>query len=321
VTARALRWAVIGTANIAAKAFLPAMRAAGDTAVVVGSRDPERARGWAAENQVGRAASYADAVAADDVDAVYISVPNDLHVTWAARAAAAGRAVLCEKPLGVDAEQVARLLDETRGALLWEAFVFPFHPQTARLAQLCAPDGPIGGLREIISEFHFRAGSPENIRWSAERGGGALMDVGCYPVRLARLLYDAEPTAAAASSVWAGSGVDAETASVLDFPDDRRLILSAGLQRYPSTFTRLIGDSGELLVSNPFHPTDRDVVELWRDGERVESWPAGPQRAFQYAVEHIDAVVSENATPRFLATDTALGNARALDLVREAARR
>jgi predicted dehydrogenase len=315
------RWAVLGTANIAAKSFLPAMRAAGGHAVVVGSRDADRARVWADANEVEQTADYAGALERDDVDAVYIALPNIEHTAWAARAVAAGHAVLCEKPLGIDTADTEALLTEIpQDALLWEAFVFPFHPQTARLAQLCAPDGPIGGLREIISEFHFRAGSPENIRWSAERGGGALMDVGCYPVRLARLLYDAEPTAAAASSVWAGSGVDAETASVLDFPDDRRLILSAGLQRYPSTFTRLIGDSGELLVSNPFHPTDRDVVELWRDGERVESWPAGPQRAFQYAVEHIDAVVTENATPRFLATDTALGNARALDLVREAAR-
>jgi predicted dehydrogenase len=321
VTGRPLRWAVIGTANIAAKAFLPAMRAAGDTAAVVGSRDPETARSWAEENQVERAASYADALEADDIDAVYISVPNDLHVTWAARAAATGRAVLCEKPLGLDAEQVAGLLDETRGALLWEAFVFPFHPQSARLAELCAPDGPIGGLREIGSEFHFRAGSPENIRWSAERGGGALMDVGCYPIRLARLLFGGEPSAAVASAVWAGSGVDAEMAAVLQFPDDRRLVLSAGLQRYPSTFTRLIGESGELRVSNPFHPTDRDVVELWRDGERIDRWPAEPQRAFQYAVEHIGTVVAGNETPRFLAAETALGNARALDLVHEAARR
>jgi predicted dehydrogenase len=321
VSRRALRWAIVGTANIAAKAFLPAMRAAGDTAVVVGSRNPEKAAVWAADNQVERTASYADAVDAEDVDAIYIALPNDLHVTWAARAVRSGRPVLCEKPLGLSAAEVAGLLGATENALLWEAFVFPFHPQTGRLATLSAADGPIGGLREIVSEFHFHVGSAENIRWSAEHGGGALLDVGCYPIRLARLVFGAEPTAAVTSTVASASRVDAEVASIVDFPDNRRLLLSAGMQRFPSTFTRLVGDSGELRVSNPFHPGERDTVELWRDGECIDTWPAGPVRAFQYAVEHIGAVVAGETAPISLAREDALGNARALDLVRQAARR
>jgi predicted dehydrogenase len=313
-------WGVIGTANIAAKAFLPAMRAAGDVAVAVGSRDPDRAAGWAEENQVGRAVGYADVLAADDVDAVYIAVPNDQHVTWAARAAATGKAVVCEKPLGLDAAEVAGLVDRVGDALLWEAFVFPFHPQTALLAELCAPGGPIGGLREIGSEFHFRVGRAENIRWNAALGGGALLDVGCYPIRLARLLFGDEPTTAAASAVSAESGVDAEFAAVTLFPGDRRLVFSVGMRRFPSTFTRLIGDTGELRVSNPYHPTEHDTVELWRDGRRERTWPADPARAFQHAVQHVGAVLAGTAKPEHLAAADALGNARALDLVRAAAR-
>jgi D-xylose 1-dehydrogenase (NADP+, D-xylono-1,5-lactone-forming) len=313
-------WGVIGTANIAAKAFLPAMRAAGHVAVAVGSRDPARAGGWAAENQVGRAVGYADVLAADDVDAVYIAVPNDQHVTWAARAAATGKAVVCEKPLGLTAAEVAGLVDRVGDALLWEAFVFPFHPQTALLAELCGPDGPIGGLREISSEFHFRVGRADNIRWNAALGGGALLDVGCYPIRLARLLFGGEPTTAAASAVPAESGVDAEFAAVTMFPGDRRLVFSVGMRRFPSTFTRLVGDEGELRVSNPYHPTEHDTVELWRDGRRERTWQADPARAFQHAVEHVGAVLAGTAKPQHLAAADALGNARALDLVRAAAR-
>jgi xylose dehydrogenase (NAD/NADP) len=312
------RWAVVGTANIAARAFLPAMRAAGHVAAVVGSRDPARAAAWAATNDVGRAASYTDALDAD-VDAVYIALPNDEHVAWAARAARTGRAVLCEKPLGLTADEVAGLLREVGDALLWEAFVFPFHPQTELLRQLCAPGGPIGGLREVVSEFHFTVRAPENIRWQATRGGGALLDVGCYPVRLARLLFGAEPTEAAARAFFNEPGVDADLAAVADFPDQRRLIFSVGMRRSPSTYTRLIGAEAELRVSNPFHPTEHDRVELWRAGACEQTWANEPPRAFQYAIEHIGAVLAGTEAPRHLAAADALGNAAALDLIRTAA--
>jgi predicted dehydrogenase len=319
VSTKPIRWAVLGTANIAAKAFLPAMRAAGHTAVAVGSRDPERAGAWATENSVGRAVSYADAISADDVDAIYIAVPNDQHVRLAAQAAASGRPVVCEKPLGLDAGEVDTLLAQVGDARLWEAFVFPFHPQTALLVQLCAADGPIGGVREIISEFHFRVTRVENIRWQPVNGGGALLDVGCYPIRLARLLFGTEPSSAAAEAVVAESGVDAEFAAVLAFPDAQRLIFSVGMRRASSTYTRVIGDDGELRVSNPFHPTENDTVELWRGGQLVQTWPADPARAFQYAIEHVADVVN-GAEPKHLAATDSPGNARALDLVRAAVR-
>jgi predicted dehydrogenase len=227
--------------------------------------------------------------------------------------------VLCEKPLGLTADEVAGLLSQVGDALLWEAFVFPFHPQTQLLRQLCAPGGPIGGLREIISEFHFTVRQPQNIRLQAVRGGGALLDVGCYPVRLARLLFGAEPAQAAARADWTAEGVDAGLAAVADFPGQRRLIFSVGLRRFPSTFTRLIGADAELRVSNPFHPTEHDRVELWRGGACEQTWGNEPPRAFQYAIEHIGAVVAGTEAPRHLAATDALGNAAALDLIRAAA--
>jgi predicted dehydrogenase len=318
-TTRPIRWAVLGTANIAVRSFLPAMRAAGHVAVAVGSRDPGRAAEWARANDVGRAVGYADAITADDVDAIYVAMPNDQHVHWAARAAATGRAVLCEKPLGLTAAQVGDLLARTGDALLWEAFVFPFHPQTALLAELCAPAGPIGGVREISSEFHFRAPNPANIRWNAALGGGALLDVGCYPIRLARLLFDAEPVAAGADTVLTESDVDAECAAVVRFPDARRLMFSVGMRRAPSTYARVIGDDGELRVTNPFHPTETDTVELWRGGKLQQTWLADPVRAFQYGVQHVADVLAGTTAPRHLAATDSPGNARALDLVRAAA--
>jgi predicted dehydrogenase len=309
---------VLGTANIAARAFLPAMRAAGHVASVVGSRDPARAASWAVDNDVARAVTYEEALDAD-VDACYVALPNDQHVAWAGRAAATGRAVLCEKPLGLTADEVTGLLSQVGDALMWEAFVFPFHPQTELLRRLCAPGGPIGGLREVVSEFHFTVRSPENIRWQAEHGGGALLDVGCYPVRLARLLFGAEPAKAAARAFRTAGGVDADFAAIADFPDQRRLVFSAGMRRSPSTFTRLIGLEGELRVTNPFHPTERDRVELWRGGSCTQTWANGAPSAFQHAIAHIGAVIAGAEAPRHLAAADALGNAAALDLIRTAA--
>jgi D-xylose 1-dehydrogenase (NADP+, D-xylono-1,5-lactone-forming) len=245
-------------------------------------------------------------------------LPNDQHVHWAARSAASGKPVLCEKPLGLDTDEVESLLGQVWDARLWEAFVFPFHPQTALLAELCEPGGAIGGVREIISEFHFRVTRPENIRWSVHQGGGALLDVGCYPIRLARLLFGAEPESASATAVLGESGVDAEFAAAMDFPDDRRLIFSVGMRRFPSTYTRIIGDEAELRVTNPYHPTENDTVELWRGGELAKTWPADPVRAFQYGIMHIADVLA-GAVPRHLAATDSPGNARALDLARVAA--
>ncbi len=315
----AVRWAVLGTATIAAKAFLPAMRAAGGTAVVVGSRDPDRARGWAAEHDVADTADYAGALDRTDVDAVYIALPNDQHVRWAAAAAATGRPVICEKPLGLDTAEVSGLLAGLpAGAAFWESFAFPFHPQTELLRRL-DDDGTLGEVRESVSEFHFDVRTPTNIRFDPALGGGALYVVGCYPVRLARLVFGAEVDAAAARSFTADSGVDVETAAVADFTSGQRLLLSAGMRRPASTATRIIGSAAELRVSNPFHPKPTDTVELWRDGAPVRSWTADPAPAFQWMIAHAQQVVRGESAPRLTAAESSLGNARALDLIRAAA--
>ncbi len=310
-----VNWGILGTANIAAKAFLPALREAGGRAVVVGSRSELRAVEWAAANQVERSTFYEAVVADPEVQAVYVALPNDQHAQWAAAALAAGKVVLCEKPLAMDTEQAQGLLAAVpAGGLLWESFVFPFHPQTMLVTGLIA-DGRIGDLSEVASEFHFQVGSPDNIRLDVERGGGALYDVGCYPLRLGRLLFDAEPLRANASATF--DGVDRDMAAVVDFPGGR-LILSAGLRRPASTFTRIIGSSGELRVSNPFHPRSADTVQLWVDGALSQTWPTAAGSAFQHAITHVQSVITGDVPPKHLAVHDALDQAIAMDLVRAA---
>lgn len=317
-----VRWGILGTANIAAKTFLPALReAGGGTAIAVGGRDGAKAAGWAAEHGVDVGVEgYAELLAREDIDAVYIPLPNTLHAPWTEAALDRGKAVLCEKPLCVTPAETERVLaaaDSSPGPL-WEAFVFPYHPQTTLLQELIE-ESAIGELREVHSSFHFRLQGPGNIRLAPDLGGGALFDVGCYPVRLARLLFDAEPTAGTAVATRT-NGVDAETVGLLDFPGDRRLVLSCGFGRTSDTFTRLLGTDGEIRVSNAFHPAPGDTVEVWRarGRQREVSAPAGT--AFSWAIRHIHAVLTGSTAPRHLAMDDALGNARALQLLHDALR-
>jgi predicted dehydrogenase len=231
--------------------------------------------------------------------------------------------VLCEKPLAgtlAETEQVLAVARET-GTPLWEAFMFPFHDQMARLRTLLA-EGVIGELREIQSNFHFLMADPGgNVRMSAALAGGALADVGCYPVRLARDLFAAEHETAWATADWDAGGVDVATFGVLGFPGGRRLLLSCGFGRAGDTFSRLVGTGGQINVTNPFHPTPADSFEV-RAAGAAPAWYPGAGRdwfSFTPAVRHIQAVVRGEEAPRLLAVDTALGSARALhDLIHSA---
>lgn len=310
-----VRWGILGTANIARKSLLPAVAAAGGTPHCVGSRSVERAEAWAAEHGVARGTDYDGVLADPDVEVVYVALPNDQHVEWARRAVDAGKAVLCEKPFGLTATEVATLTDGLApDAPVWESFVFPFHPQTELIASLLPG---LGEPLQLDSQFRFTVASETNIRLNPV-GGGALYDVGCYPIRLARLLLGAEPVAAHGSAVFRGPGVDASVTAVLDFPADRRLVLSASLQRPFSATTRIVGTEAELRVSHPFHPKPADVVELIRDGEVVQTWTPDPRTAFTFGVTHVQDAVRGLEPPRHTAGADARAQAEALDLVRAA---
>jgi predicted dehydrogenase len=323
--AKTVRWGIIGTANIARRFFLPAVREAGGVPAAVAGRDRDRVTPWASENGVERAIVGYPAVLEDSaVDALYIPLPNSLHAEWTIRALHAGKPVLCEKPLTGSVAETERVLAAARqtGTPLWEAFVFPFHDQMRRLRGLLA-DGVIGELREIQSNFHFLLTRPENnIRISAGLAGGALNDVGCYPVRLARDLFGGEPETAWATSEWDAGGVDASTWGSLGFGGGRRLLLSCGFTRALDTYSRLLGTSGYINITNPFHPRAGDSFEVCAPGKEPVTHPGlGRERhSFTAAVRHIQAVVAGDEAPRLLAVDSSLGSARALaDLAASAA--
>ena len=319
----AVKWGIVGTANIARAVFLPGMRQAGGTAEAVASRDIAKAEQYAADHGIARAVgSYQALVDDPGVDALYIPLPNSMHAEWVIAALRAGKPVLSEKPLCgnlADTERVLAVARET-GTLLWEAFAFPFQAQMTGIRDVVS-SGAIGEIREIQSSFHFMVSRSENIRFSADLQGGALNDVGCYPIRLALDLFGEEHDSAWADAISGGRGVDIESWGSLGYPDGRRLMLSCGFRRSYDTFTRLLGTAGEIRIGNPFHPSAGDQFEVLARGSDAVIGHAADEPSFAPAIRHIQDVVRGLAEPRLLAVDTALPTARALEDLRAAARR
>lgn len=321
-TQRPIRWGILGTANIARASFLPGLRWAEGEAYAVGGRDLARTRQYASANGIERAMQGYDAVVADErVDAVYIPLPNSLHAEWIVKSLDAGKAVLCEKPLCLDVAQAESVLEVARRSPrpLWEAFVFPWRRQTHRVLEIIR-SGQVGEIREVQSSFHFEIYNPGNIRLDPGLGGGATYDVGCYPTIYANMLFDGDPQDAVAMARWTPRGVDIALQGVLSFGDERRLVVSCGMDSPQDTFTRLLGSEGEIRLTNPWHPTVGDTLEIRRgDGVEIEH-PNGEEPSFGPAIAHIQAVLRGEAEPEHLAIDESLPNARAIELLLESAR-
>ena len=317
-----VRWGILGAADIARAQFLPGLReAGGGRAVLVASRDGGRADAFARNHGVDQGVEgYDSVVDSPGIDAVYVALPNSHPARWAQRALEMGKAVLCEKPLCVGSAQTAAVLETATetGALLWESFVFPFQAQHRRLLDLLA-GGAIGEVRELNSLFYFNLSRSEDIRLSEELGGGALADVGCYPIRLAQeVLSTRDPSAGDAVGFATGNGaVETEAGAVVDY-GRQRLVLGCGFGRAVDTFTRVLGTDGQIHLTNPFHPQPADTLVLRRDGKETVEHPTVDARSFTAALRRIPAVLREEETPAHLADESSLRTARTLEVVAQA---
>jgi predicted dehydrogenase len=273
--AERVRWGVLGAAKIAVERVIPAMQR-GEWAEVsaVASRDPGRARRVADALGIPRAyGSYEELLADPEIEAVYNPLPNHLHVPWSIRAAEAGKHVLCEKPVGLDAGEARRLLEarDRTGVKIQEAFMVRTHPQWLAARELVR-SGRIGELRSFACTFSYFNRDAANIRNQATMGGGALMDIGCYPVTLSRFVYGAEPRRVLGhverDPEW---GVDRLTTAVLDFAAGHATFTCA-TQLAPYQRVQLFGTRGRVEVEVPVNaPPDRPTRILVADDAGVET--------------------------------------------------
>jgi predicted dehydrogenase len=272
-----LRWGIISTARIGTEHVIPAIQKAANCEVVgVASRSLVDAERVAASLGIERAyGAYEDLLAADDIDAVYNPLPNHLHKEWTIAALRAGKHVLCEKPMALNAADAQDMVDvaEAEGKALMEAFMYRHHPSWVEVKRM-VDAGVIGDVRSIDCVFSFFNDDPDNIRNKSETGGGAVMDIGCYPISVARWLYGAEPLDVVARVRRdPTSGVDVVTSAILDF-GGRYCTLVVSTRAEACQEVHVLGERGRIQVDIPFNiPPDRPShIRLIQGGDP----PANP---------------------------------------------
>ena len=265
-----IRWGVLGAAKIARTKVIPAMQRAQEGEVTaLASRSLETARSAAATLGIAKAyGSYEELLADPDVDAVYIPLPNHLHVPWSIKAAEAGKHVLCEKPIALSADGARTLVavrDRT-GVLIQEAFMVRTHPQWLAVREEVR-GGRLGELRAIQMAFSYFNRDPKNVRNQADIGGGALMDIGCYPIVLSRFLFEAEPVRVIASIDRDPEfGTDRLTSALLEF-ERGQSTFTCSTQLVPYQRTQVLGTRGCIEVEIPVNaPPDRPCRIFFDDG-------------------------------------------------------
>ena len=307
----AVRWGFLSTANINDK-LLPGAEASPDVELVaVASRDLGRAEAYARERGIERAyGRYEDLLADPKIEAVYISLPNSMHVEWSIQALEAGKHVLCEKPLSRHPEDVERAFDaaENAGRILMEAFMYRHNPQTKRLKEL-VESGAIGRLRLVRAAFSFPLDDAANVRLNDELEGGGLMDVGCYCISGSRLLAG-EPESVYGEQVAAPSGVDELFTGTLRFAADVLAEIDCGLVLPVRDELEAIGEEGSIFLDDPWH-CRKPVIEVRRE-EGTERIELEPEDSYRLQLENMSAAIRGHAEP-LLGREDALGQARAIE--------
>ena len=260
-----LRWGIMGCAQIATGSVMPAIVESESGKIEgIASRGLEKSSAVAAEFGVEKAyGSYEELLQDEEIDAIYIPLPNHLHREWVIRAAEAGKHVLCEKPIALNSIEAEEMVDACNkaGVHLAEAYMYRHHPRIAELQQLIAR-GEIGDLRSIRGTFTYNdAEDTGNIRFRSDWGGGSLYDIGCSPLTAARLLYGMEPEAVTVHAIFSPEHdhVDMMASGLVEFPGGLSLIFDCGMWAYNRQLLEITGTEGRIEVPMPFNARDEDA--------------------------------------------------------------
>ncbi len=318
-----IRWGVLGNATVARKCVIPAIQKSGNGRVhALASQRPADAALVAAENQIERIYDRYEALLEDPaVDAVYIPLPNHLHRPWTLKALSAGKHVLCEKPIACNTQEAHEMAAAagTDHLLLMEAFMYRFHPRSREIKQVVS-SGRIGKLCLVHAAFCFHLAEKVletggNLRLKADRGGGALLDVGCYSVSVARWMMGAEPTQVQAQAIYHDTGVDVHVVGTLQFPGGGLATLEASfVSALQQTFS-VVGTAGAIdLPHDAFIPWQHDAeyFQRGRDQETGDRIVVPGADEYQLMVEHFSDAVLEKSKLDFQVEDS-IANMKVLD--------
>jgi predicted dehydrogenase len=321
---RKLRWGVLSTAKIAVEKVVPAMQQGRHTEVTaLASRDLARARSAAERLGVAKAyGSYGELLDDPEIDAVYNPLPNHLHVPWSLRALAAGKHVLCEKPIALTAAEAQTLLDaagQHPHLKVMEAFMYRHHPQWQRIVEL-VDGGAIGELRTLHSVFSYYNADPANIRNVAEIGGGGLMDIGCYNLSVSRCVFAAEPERVCGALEYdATFGTDRLASGILEFGRGTATF-TCSTQLVPFQRVDIFGTEGRIEVEVPFSPQPHQPSRIWHQHDgRTDELLIEPYNQYTLQGDRFSRAVLEGTevpTP----LEDAVANMRVLEAVVASAR-
>jgi len=318
-----IRWGILSTAKIGRK-VIPAIHASNNGIVAaVASRNIAAAESFAAEMNIPQAyGSYDELLASPHIDAIYIPLPNGMHHEWSLKCAAAGKHTLCEKPLADNAAQAQQMVEAFHNANLKfaEAFMYRLHPQTQRARQIIQ-DGSIGELKIINASFSFRIKEENDVRLQADLAGGALMDVGCYPVSLMRLITGEEPIRAEAVAVFGdASNVDEVMTGALYFPSGVVGHFDCSVRAFFTAQYEARGTHGKVFADPgfPMPPDQPTTLHHWRENDDGQvthdtiSIPAADH--YQLMVEDFAVAMLNDRAPMFPGTEAVL-QMRAIDML------
>jgi predicted dehydrogenase len=329
-----LGWGILGTGNIA-RQFAGGMASAQrGSLIAVASRSADSAQSFASKFNISSGYGSYDAMLRDpNVQAVYLSLPNSMHHEWTIKCLRAGKHVLCEKPFARDASESEEMFDvaQREGRVLMEAFMYRSHPQTLGVLDAIRR-GEIGDVKLMKLSFCYRTNKiDDNVRFSHELAGGALMDVGCYCINLARAVAGVEPSAVQAHAVMHESGVDEQVTATMQFPNDILATMSCGMRVQADNASQICGTEGFIEIPWPWKPpagkagfTIARSIPPRQDQPKTAASPP-PRQWFSteadrdlYAMEADDfaEAVLDGKPPRISRDDT-LGNMRVLDQMRE----
>jgi D-xylose 1-dehydrogenase (NADP+, D-xylono-1,5-lactone-forming) len=302
-----LTWGLISTARIN-RAVIPPIRLSGRSELVaVASRNQATADAYAKKWDIPRAFGSYEAMLDDpDISAVYIGLPNHLHAEWSVKCAAAGKHVLCEKPLALSTTEVDRIIEAAREhrVVIAEAFMYKHHPQTLKVIEL-VKQRAIGDLLVVKGTFTFNLTDPVNVRLHPEMGGGSIWDVGCYPISFSRLVAAAEPIEVFGWHKLGPTGIDEVFAGQMRFKSGLLAQFEAGFRTPYRTGMEIVGTEGAIVIRRPFKPEGDMPVEIFYS-DRTESIRIPHRELYRGEIEDMEYAALDGKRQRIPLEDSRL---------------